>query len=161
MMILKNLEVSDAEKIVQWNQNKDEKFLHQWAGKKAYVFPISVEQIMNRRDFGENEIFVLAFNDKTVGTIELGWRDRDNNIMRFGRFLIDANLRGKGYGQMAIQLIEEKAFGEYKASFLELGVYEYNQTAKSLYEKLGYSIVDTEINIKDKSLSLHTMRKYR
>ena len=82
-------------------------------------------------------MFILEIEGKTVGTIELGWSDKENRIMRFGRLLIDENYRGKGYGKILIQLIEEIAFNKYEASYLELGVFAYNQNAKMLYEKLG------------------------
>lgn len=160
MIILKQLDKTDAEKIVIWNKEKDEKFLHQWAGKKAYTFPISIEQILNRCEFGENEMFTIESDGKTIGTIELGWSDKESNIMCFGRLLIDPNCRAKGYGKVAIQLIEEKAFVKYGASSLELGVYEYNKAAKGLYEKMGYKTIRTEINVSDNSLNSHTMIKH-
>ena len=45
----------------------------------------------------------------------MGWSDKENRIMRFGRLLIDENYRGKGYGKILIQLIEEIAFNKYEA----------------------------------------------
>lgn len=73
-MFLRKLRVSDAEKIVLWNSNKDEFFLYQWAGKNRYTYPISINQIMKRDSTSENEIYIIDNNGEAIGVVELGWK---------------------------------------------------------------------------------------
>lgn len=147
----------DAAYIVDWNKETDESFLHQWAGTFAYDYPITCEQILLRSRFEEQYIYVLEVNNSPVATVELG--RVDDKTMRFGRLLVDPRFRGKGYGKQAIDQLENLVKHHFKADIIELGVFEFNRGAKSLYERLGYLLVHTKVNDSDVSLNSHTMRK--
>ena len=50
----------------------------------------------------------------------------------------DQSNRGKGYGSEAMRLIIDYAFFELNLHRIQLTVFDYNQQAIALYERLGF-----------------------
>ena len=161
MLRLTELKHDDIKKIIEWNQDKSEDFLFQWAGKKVYKYPLTENQIEERQRNENVSIFAIEMDGKMVGIIELSVPDETKTSVRFGRLLIGEEYRGMGYGSRAIELIEEKTFNEYGVKCLELGVFEFNESAKKLYEKLGFKVIDINKDRMDSNWDSYTMSKNR
>jgi len=159
MLRLTTLEKKDYETIVQWNSDKDEAFLYQWAGKVAYSYPLTSEQIRDRQRTGSVSIFKIEKDNQMVGTVEVTVPDTSYASVRFGRLLIGDTYRGCGYGSQAIALVEKLAFEDYGVRYLELGVFEFNSGAKKLYERLGFDVVGVKRDDMDSKWDSYTMRK--
>ena len=54
-------------------------------------------------------------------------------------FVIDKEFRGKGYGKLSLEALEEYARG-LGVEQLSLHVFAHNSVAVSLYEKMGYEV---------------------
>ncbi len=81
-------------------------------------------------------------NEIAVGFILLLVRGPENDRRAFvGDVIIEEEHRGKGYGKLIMQLVEEeaKALGLNR---IGLHVFGYNETAIQLYKKLGYLTSD-------------------
>ena len=159
MLKLTPLKSQDYEEIVRWNAEKTEAFLHQWAGKSAYTYPLTVNQIRDRQRLGTVSIFKIDNSGVMVGTVEVTVPDKTYKSVRLGRLLIADAYRGRGYGSTAIALIEKLAFEDYGVKYLELGVFEFNQGAKKLYERLGFKVVEVKKDRNDSKWDSYTMRK--
>lgn len=161
MININEIQKSDLKEIIEWNRGKSESFLYQWAGMTTYKYPISEEQIVKRMSHNEIIIFKIQNNEEIVGTVEINKPDKTKKSIRFGKFLIGENYRGKGYGKKTIQLLEDYLYNKYEIEELELGVFEFNKSAKRLYEQLGFEVKAVIINEKDSNWNLYTMIKKR
>ncbi|MCP3028817.1 GNAT family N-acetyltransferase [Halobacillus sp. A5] len=95
-----------------------------------------------RDDTGESDnsfLFSICDGESLIGYVELDgilWNQRNGWV---GIAIGDADHQGKGYGSEAMELLINYAFDELNLHRLQLTVFEYNQPALWLYEKLGFT----------------------
>ena len=76
---------------------------------------------------------------KIIGHLSLGWIDRKNRSARVGKVLVgDPEVRGNGFGQLMIKEILKVAFDELNLHRVSLGVFDFNTSAITCYEKVGF-----------------------
>lgn len=69
----------------------------------------------------------------------MGKIDRKNRSARVGKVLVgDKNARGKGIGRQMIREILKIAFDDLHLHRVSLGVFDFNVSAISCYEKAGF-----------------------
>jgi RimJ/RimL family protein N-acetyltransferase len=85
-------------------------------------------------------VFTVIANDggRPVGNIALQDLDMRNRSAELGLFIGDANNRGKGYGAEATTLLVNFAFKVLGLRNVMLRVFEYNEGAIRVYEKVGF-----------------------
>jgi ribosomal protein S18 acetylase RimI-like enzyme len=95
----------------------------------------------------KNQYLYTVFDgEKAVGMIWLSANPNDATQSGFiSELYVDEKYRGKGYGKQAMLLIEEKV-RELGLKSIGLHVFGVNQTARKLYEAVGYEI--TGLNMK-------------
>lgn len=99
------------------------------------------------RPTAENAVFELKDeSDESVGTLWVG-RDQSNDPTAWWVWdiVIEPEYRRRGYGRAAMLLAEEYA-RSMGAVTLGLNVFGFNETARALYESLGYET--TRINMR-------------
>ena len=138
MIQLKYITENEFQYLVDWNNEKDEEYLFQWAGPQIYKYPITTEQIKMRTQAENVQIFVILSNGKAVGSIELV--KLNQSLANVGRFIIREDEKSKGIGTFALKKIAEMAFTEMNLSKLILGVFCYNVSAIRCYEKCGFLV---------------------
>lgn len=88
----------------------------------------------------DHYLYTLYDGDTPVGVI---WLHAEMNRPVKGGFIFDVEIkeefRGKGYGKQIMSLIEEKA-RELGLKKMGLHVFGYNETARKLYESIGYEV---------------------
>ncbi|WP_335871813.1 GNAT family N-acetyltransferase [Bacillus sp. 2205SS5-2] len=102
--------------------------------------------LMNHEDLSKrlahHQIFLIYLDDKLIG--EMNYMIDPAHLFKkeprtawIGITIGEKEGRGKGIGFLALQYLEEqiKAQGLQR---IELGVFEFNQQAQKLYQKLGY-----------------------
>lgn len=158
-MEIREIREEEYQLIVQWNKRKDADFLQQWAGPFAYAYPISVNQIANRIEEG-NDIYVIEENEKVIGSFEYNINEAKKQAF-LSRVIMDEEERGKGLGTQALLLLAEKVFNENaKINKIVLHVYCYNAGAIRCYEKAGFQI--TELNEEnDQKWNSYTMTLHK
>jgi RimJ/RimL family protein N-acetyltransferase len=130
----------DIEIIASWYENSD--FLRFF--DKVPASPKSRQQIMEWIKGTQNSNTSYAFSirsidkDEMVGYIELSNIQWWNGIANLGIGIGAALNRGSGYGKEAIALLLDFAFEELNLHRVQLNVFTYNNSAISLYEKLGF-----------------------
>jgi ribosomal protein S18 acetylase RimI-like enzyme len=91
-------------------------------------------------------LFTVFDGEQAVGMV---WLSANLNDVAQSGFIselyVDEKYRGKGYGKQAMLLIEEKA-RELGLKSIGLHVFGVNQTARNLYEAVGYEV--TSLNMK-------------
>ncbi|MEA4863224.1 MAG: GNAT family N-acetyltransferase [Victivallaceae bacterium] len=141
MISLKPIDERGYQDIIDWNNGKDESYLHQWAGHKAYKYPLTIEQIRAR---AENEkasrIYMIYDDDCPIGSIELDGMDLQNASARICRFILSENKRNMGLGTAALRELVGIAFRDFNIKKLHLGVFCFNVGAIRCYEKCGFRV---------------------
>lgn len=82
--------------------------------------------------------------DRCVGEVALMDLDPDNRACSFRIALARPDLYGRGYGTDAIRLVLDHVFGDVGLHRVDLEVYAFNQRARHVYERIGFTIEGTK-----------------
>jgi len=147
MLKILPLEKTDSVCIVKWNENKTADFLLQWAGI-GYKYPLSEKQIIDRIESETSSgcrMYKIILDNDMIGTIELMWIDTEAKTGKIGRYLLNPELAGKGYGSEALEKFLSIAFNDFHINKVLLSVFDFNKPAIRCYEKVGFKSVNQEV----------------
>ncbi|MBG9795654.1 aminoglycoside adenylyltransferase [Paenibacillus dendritiformis] len=144
MITLQYFAPSDFQQLISWSG--DEAFLLQWAGPE-FKYPLTEDQLLEYIK-GANDVersnrliykAVETETNQTVGHISIGRIERYNRSARIGKVLIgNKSSRGKGYGTQIMQQALRIGFEDLHLHRISLGVFDFNESARRCYEKLGF-----------------------
>ena len=86
-------------------------------------------------------VFSIFDEQEFVGLIQKIRLEEKN--LHIGRFFINPQKQGQGLGSKALRKFVSLAFENGDIDSISLNVFEENQTAKHLYQKEGFEIVQT------------------
>ena len=143
MITLQYFEHTDFEQLIEWSG--DDEFLLQWAGPQ-FQSPLTRDQLSNylkeANDKNTSNKFIYKVIDEStnqiVGHISLGGIDRYNRSGRIGKVLVGNQFRGKGYGKRMMYEILRIGFEELNLHRISLGVFDFNNSAITCYERSGF-----------------------
>lgn len=89
--------------------------------------------------------FAICSNDTNehIGNVKIDFHDKKANVSELGLLIGNKNYWGKGVGYEACKMAIEYGFDQMYLRKIYLAVYENNQNAKRLYEKLGFKLEGT------------------
>lgn len=91
------------------------------------------------------KIYAIKEHDGSyLGNIELREIDHQHGRAEIGLFLGDPLVRNRGRGREAIELLTGFAFDEMRLNRLYAKILEYNQPARSAFERCGYRLEGQE-----------------
>lgn len=134
------LNSSDLQTIARWHQNGE--FLRLFDARPAH--PKSEAELTRWLEEGHKETNAFLFairppdGDDLIGYIELDGIVWAHQVGWLAIGIGDSANRGRGYGYEAAQLVLQFAFHELNLHRLQLTVFDYNERAIALYEKLGF-----------------------
>ncbi|WP_242257052.1 GNAT family N-acetyltransferase [Bacillus cereus group sp. BfR-BA-01379] len=135
---LETFKKSDFKQLIGWIDS--EEFLIQWSGN-AFTYPLN-EQQLEKYITSENTLAFKVIDEeskKVIGHISLGQIDNINKSARIGKVLVgDTRMRGRSIGKHMMKAVLQIAFEELKLHRVTLGVYDFNTSAISCYEKIGF-----------------------
>lgn len=145
MIKLEYFERSDFAQLMEWV--KDDELLMNWSGS-LFSFPLTENSlewyIEDVNDLANSEAFVYRAvdteNGDVAGHISLGGISKRNRSGRISRVLIGNNYRRKGYCSAMMEAILKIGFEDLKLHRISLGVYDFNTSAISCYQKAGLKI---------------------
>ena len=82
-------------------------------------------------------------DDRAVGAIELAQLDLRNGSAGLGIVIGDPDDTGHGYGSYALRALVAFGFGELRLERIWLDVYDYNDRARHVYERVGFILEGT------------------
>lgn len=139
----------NGHELAAWSNEKGIDFQEQWMGP-------TIEYPLNYSKLKSLENLYSIFADKEfIGVIQQARIYEDN--IHIGRFIINPSKTGMGYGKESLKEFINYCFKNAVIKSISLTVFGYNKSAKALYEKLGFKIVET-INKPDLK---YIMKKYR
>ncbi|MDD5935886.1 MAG: GNAT family N-acetyltransferase [Clostridiales bacterium] len=145
MVNLQLMKKEEIVKVLDWNMNTVE-FLEQWSN---FTYPLTKEQYEERMESKDFVVYSIYDDTTMIGTIQMFQMDSERKYTKVGCFLINPELRGKGYGEQAMNAVLHKIFTEkpeglgYKT--VALNVWDYNNGAQRCYEKCGFKKVSEQL----------------
>nr|WP_141534940.1 GNAT family protein [Bacillus thuringiensis] len=138
MIKLETFKKSDYKQLINWINS--EEFLIQWSGN-AFTFPLD-EQQLEKYIESVNTLAFKVVDEETsdvIGHISLGQIDNINKSARIGKVLVgNTKMRGRSIGKHMMKAVLHIAFDKLKLHRVTLGVYDFNTSAISCYEKIGF-----------------------
>jgi len=135
---LKTFKKSDFKQLINWINS--EEFLIQWSGN-AFTFPLDEQQLEKYIESATTLAFKVVDEETSdvIGHISLGQIDNINKSARIGKVLVgNTKMRGRSIGKNMMKAVLHIAFDELKLHRVTLGVYDFNTSAISCYEKIGF-----------------------
>ena len=130
--IEKGINKNNALLLCKWSNERGAIFQEQWMGSEV-SFPLTYEKIEKL----ENK-FSIFNGEEFIGMIQEVRIDKDN--IHIGRFVIDPRKTGLGLGTEALKRFVDFIFGSDNIKSISLTVFDFNQRAKRIYEKVGFEI---------------------
>ena len=131
----KGLQIENAQLICRWSNALGESFQKQWMGPMI-PFPLTIQVLQDLEG-----IFSIFEGQEFVGLIQK--IRQENSNLHIGRFFINPQKQGQGLGSQALRKFVSLVFEDSDIDSISLNVYEANQSAKNLYQKEGFKIVQT------------------
>ena len=122
------------------------KILHFTAPNHQYPFKISKWISLSYADQGIST-FCLKLDNWIIGHISMKLNIEENSAHLF-HLIIDEKYRKKGYGKSLVKYVEQKLIDRGEFNRLSLNCVKKNQSARALYQSLGFSIVKEKKYIK-------------
>ena len=144
-----NVSIENAQLICQWSNSLGKSFQEQWMGPMI-PFPLTIQILQDLEG-----IFSIFDGQEFVGLIQKIRLEEKN--LHIGRFFINPQKQGQGFGSQALRKFVSLAFENADIDSISLNVYEANQTAKHLYQKEGFEIVQ----IVEEPVRKYVMKKSR
>ncbi|MEG7924775.1 GNAT family N-acetyltransferase [Bacillus cereus] len=124
---LESFKKSDFKQLINWINS--EEFLIQWSGN-AFTFPLDEQQLEKYIESANTLAFKVVDEETSdvIGHISLGQIDNINKSARIGKVLVgNTKMRGRSIGKHMMKAVPHI-----------LGVYDFNTSAISCYEKIGF-----------------------
>lgn len=118
--------------LCKWSNERGAIFQEQWMGTEV-SFPLTYEKIENL----ENK-FSIFNEEEFVGMVQ-EVRIEDDNI-HIGRFVLNPAKTGVGLGTKALKEFIDFIFKDENIQSISLTVFDFNKSAKRVYDKLGFEI---------------------
>lgn len=147
--ILQGISELNAHSICRWSNLKGKDFQEQWMGQQV-DYPLSYDKLRNLEN-----LFSIFCDSEFIGVIQKVKIDTSN--IHIGRFILNPEKAGLGLGKRALQEFERIIFSDISIKSISLTVFDFNKSAKYLYEKLGFTIDEVIESPKTK----YKMKKYR
>lgn len=147
MIYLRQMEVSDTEKIVAW-RNKD-RVRHNFIYQKPFTVEGHLNWIHTQIESGHVVQFIICekASGRDIGSVYFRDIDRVQERAEYGIFIGEDDAVGKGYGTQAAKLALAYAFEELKLKSVFLRVFADNTGARKSYERAGFVLLDDKKEI--------------
>ncbi|WP_142329876.1 GNAT family N-acetyltransferase [Bacillus thuringiensis] len=135
---LESFKKSDFKQLINWINS--EEFLIQWSGN-AFTFPLDEQQLEKYIESANTLAFKVVDEETSdvIGHISFGQIDNINKSARIGKVLVgNTKMRGRSIGKHMMKAVLHIVFDELKLHRVTLGVYDFNTSAISCYEKIGF-----------------------
>ena len=146
---VKGINKDNISLLCKWSNERGEIFQEQWMGTEV-SFPLTYEKIEKL----ENK-FSIFNGEEFIGMIQ-EVRIQEDNI-HIGRFVLKPLKTGAGLGTEALKEFIDFIFKDEKIHSISLTVFDFNKSAKRVYDKLGFEIYEVIETPKLK----YIMKKFR
>ena len=128
--------------IVQWNENRGEEYLFQWAGFTSYQYPLTEAQVSAQAKKDGVTLYMAFDRETPIGAGEICDINEEMKTGRICRLIFAEDAKNKGYGEQFLKELSRIAFEEMGLVSLSLRVYCFNVNAIRCYEKVGFRVTE-------------------
>ena len=144
----KDISKNNIALLCQWSNERGSVFQEQWMGSQV-SYPLTYDKIEKL----ENK-FSIFNEEEFIGIIQEVRIEKDN--IHIGRFIINPQKTGLGLGTEALKEFMDFIFRDENIISISLTVFDFNQIARRLYDRLGFK-VDKVVETPKR----YIMRRYR
>ena len=130
----KGIEKDNISLLCKWSNERGAIFQEQWMGTEV-SFPLTYEKIEKL----ENK-FSIFNEEEFIGMIQEVRVEEDN--IHIGRFVLNPAKTGSGLGTKALKEFIDFIFKDENIQSISLTVFDFNKSAKRVYDKLGFEICE-------------------
>ena len=130
--IEKGINKNNALLLCKWSNEQGKEFQEQWMGPKI-SYPLNYGKIKELEN-----VFSIFNQGEFIGMIQEVRVDKDN--IHIGRYVLNPRKTGLGFGTEALKGFVDFIFEDDNIKSVSLSVFDFNQKAKKIYEKLGFEI---------------------
>ena len=130
----KGIDKDNISLLCKWSNERGEIFQEQWMGSEV-SFPLTYEKIEKL----ENK-FSIFNGGEFIGMIQEVKIEEDN--IHIGRFVLNPLKTGSGLGTEVLKEFIDFIFKDEKIHSISLTVFDFNKSAKRVYDKLGFEIYE-------------------
>ena len=130
----KGISKNNALLLCKWSNKMGRGFQEQWMGAKV-SYPLSYDKIKELEN-----TFSIFTEGQFIGMIQKVRIDKDN--IHIGRFVLEPEKTGSGLGTAALRKFMDFIFEDTDIKSISLSVFDFNQNAKRVYEKLGFEVAE-------------------
>ena len=145
----KGIEKDNILLLCKWSNERGVTFQEQWMGTEV-SFPLTYEKIEKL----ENK-FSIFNEEEFIGMIQEVKIEKDN--IHIGRFVLNPLKTGSGLGTAVLKEFIDFIFKDENIQSISLTVFDFNKSAKRVYDKLGFEICEVIETPKLK----YIMKKFR
>ena len=145
----KGIEKDNILLLCKWSNERGVTFQEQWMGTEV-SFPLTYEKIEKL----DNK-FSIFNEEEFIGMIQEVRVEEDN--IHIGRFVLNPTKTGSGLGTKALKEFIDFIFKDENIQSISLTVFDFNKSAKRVYDKLGFEIYEVIENPKLK----YIMKRFR
>ena len=145
----KGIEKDNILLLCKWSNERGAIFQEQWMGSEV-SFPLTYEKIEKL----DNK-FSIFNEEEFIGMIQEVRVEEDN--IHIGRFVLNHTKTGAGLGTKALKEFIDFIFKDENIRSISLTVFDFNKSAKRVYDKLGFKIYEVIVKPKLK----YIMKKFR
>lgn len=146
---VKGINKDNISLLCKWSNERGEIFQEQWMGTEV-SFPLTYEKIEKL----ENK-FSIFNGEEFIGMIQ-EVRIQEDNI-HIGRFVLNPLKTRAGLGTKALKEFIDYILKDENIRSISLTVFDFNKSAKRVYDKLGFEIYEVIETPKLK----YIMKKFR
>ena len=128
----RGIDKDNALLLCEWSNEQGKEFQEQWMGTQI-SYPLNCDNIKEL----ENTFSILN-EGEFIGMIQEVRVDKDN--IHIGRYVLNPRKTGLGFGKEALKGFVDFIFEDDNIKSVSLSVFDFNQNAKKVYEKLGFEI---------------------
>ena len=131
---VKGINKDNISLLCKWSNERGEIFQEQWMGTEV-SFPLTYKKIEKL----ENK-FSIFNGEEFIGMIQ-EVRIQEDNI-HIGRFVLNPKKTGAGLGTEALKEFIDFILKDENIRSISLTVFDFNKSAKRVYDKLGFEIYE-------------------
>lgn len=137
-LYLSPMNIEDAEKYVEWLNNK-EVAMYIYADRKVNSVESEKAWLENMLKNQEQSFAIVDIdNDKLIGNCSFVKMNNIDQTATIGIFIGDSNYHSKGYGHEALKLLLNYGFNTLNLNNIDLDVLSFNERAINCYKKVGF-----------------------
>lgn len=144
-VILKPITEDDTNNILKWRNSSIVQ--NNFIFREILTKEMHLNWLKTKVFTGEVIQYIIYRGDIPIGSVYYRDIDKKNRCAEFGIFIGEPEYLGCGFGYLSTKAFIEYGFMELGLDLIKLRVIDSNKRASHVYEKIGFKIINKDIEI--------------